>query len=73
MDLHPLQIPASLTPGEYEIRVGMYDLSTMQRLPIKHLDGMMEGDFLTLGTLTIVDGKGTECQEGRPEPLSPLQ
>ncbi|HEY75191.1 MAG TPA: hypothetical protein G4O00_03295 [Thermoflexia bacterium] len=32
VDPHPIPLPADLPPGEYRLRVGLYDLETMMRL-----------------------------------------
>jgi hypothetical protein len=44
VDPHDLAIPADLAPGEYFIRVGLYDPATGQRLPV--VDS--SDDFVTL-------------------------
>jgi hypothetical protein len=53
LDTHQLQIPQDASPGSYQVRVGMYLLHTMERLPVRTLDGMIDGDFLTLGQLSV--------------------
>jgi len=55
LDTHTVQIPHTAPPGSYEVRVGMYQLQTMQRLPVWNLDGIIHGDFFTLGSLLVVE------------------
>jgi hypothetical protein len=52
-DPHQLLIPADLPPGEYELLVGMYLLSTGQRLPLLGTDGQVLGDGISLGQVTV--------------------
>src|SRR5581483_332044 len=47
-DLHTFEIPASLAPGEYELRAGLYDPSTNERL--KPADG---ADYVLLGKIRV--------------------
>lgn len=52
LDRYTLEIPANVTPGLYELRVGMYDLDTLERLPI---DSARAADnSLPLTTLKMV-------------------
>ncbi len=53
METRPLTLPADLPPGLYTVRVGFYDLATMQRLEVLSIDGKITGDALTLAEFTI--------------------
>jgi hypothetical protein len=53
VDTHTLDLPTDLPEGQVSLRVGMYDLRTMRRLPVHGLDGMMVQDFLHLGDLHL--------------------
>jgi len=53
-DNHGVPLPPELPPGEYEVRVGLYNTFTTLRLPIT-LDGQPAGDSLPAGTITVVD------------------
>ncbi|MFQ3535562.1 MAG: glycosyltransferase family 39 protein [Aggregatilineales bacterium] len=46
-------VPADVPPGEYELRVGLYDPISGARLPIQQ-NGQVLGDFLRLNRLRIV-------------------
>ena len=52
LDRHDLALPADLPPGEYRLAVGLYDLATLQRLPVT-VDSEPAGDTVELGILTI--------------------
>jgi 4-amino-4-deoxy-L-arabinose transferase-like glycosyltransferase len=52
-DPHQLLIPSDLPPGEYELLVGMYLLSTGERLPLLGADGQVLGDSISLGQVTV--------------------
>lgn len=43
-------VPADMPPGEYQILLGVYDLQTLQRLPVVSGAG---GDSVRLGTVTV--------------------
>ena len=49
IDARQLTFPPDLPPGNYELRIGWYDLETFARLPLA--DGA--GDSLMLLTVTI--------------------
>jgi hypothetical protein len=53
-DPHPLALPADLPPGEYELRVGMYLLSTEERLPLLDSEGKALSDGISLGRVRVV-------------------
>jgi hypothetical protein len=54
----PYQIPLSqdAPKGPLVLRVGMYDLLTMTRLPVLDGDGTVVGDSITAAEIAIVDG-----------------
>ena len=60
LDVYDLTLPADLPPGEYRLITGLYDLATLQRLPVQ-LDGSGAGpgdspgtgDTIHLATLVI--------------------
>ena len=51
-DDFPIRLPEDAMPGEYTVYAGMYDLSTMNRLPVTR-DGELSGDAVPLATLTV--------------------
>ena len=55
VDPYDLQIPAELPPGEYELIVGMYLLSTGERLPTVGTDGRALGDSISLGRVVVTE------------------
>jgi hypothetical protein len=50
-DRESVRIPANLRPGSYELRVGLYDLRTMQRLPVTADIGSAGADYVLVATL----------------------
>jgi hypothetical protein len=52
-DRHPLALPASLAPGEYHIRVGLFFPRTERRAGVYSRRGTLRGDYLDIGTLTV--------------------
>jgi 4-amino-4-deoxy-L-arabinose transferase-like glycosyltransferase len=48
-----LLLPADLTPGLYELVVGMYDPATLERLPAHDDDGNLAGDSIPLGPVEV--------------------
>jgi 4-amino-4-deoxy-L-arabinose transferase-like glycosyltransferase len=52
-DPYSLAIPADLPPGRYELLVGMYLLSTSERLPLLNKEGQVLGDSISLGTVEV--------------------
>ena len=54
VDRHPLQLPPDLPSGIYKARVGLYDLSTMERLPISPTAEGQSPDALILPTIFTV-------------------
>ncbi len=53
VDRHGLLLPDGVPPGEYEMRVGMYQPSTGLRLPISDAQGTTVGDTYSLGRLEV--------------------
>lgn len=47
-DEYELSIPPDVSPGDYQVEVGMYLLSTMERLKVLTEDGEAEGDRILL-------------------------
>jgi hypothetical protein len=52
-DPYALEVPADVPPYEYDLRVGMYLLSTGVRLPLLDADGQVSGDGILLGKIRI--------------------
>lgn len=46
-------LPADTPPGEYQLRVGMYDPATMERLPVLDAEGQPLGDTIPLATVRV--------------------
>lgn len=47
-----VQIPAGAAKGEYTVYTGLYDLATLQRLPVTR-NGEPAGDTVSIGTLIV--------------------
>jgi 4-amino-4-deoxy-L-arabinose transferase-like glycosyltransferase len=43
-DTHPLTLPPDLLPGDYQLVVGLYQLDTLQRLPVFNAEGQRTRD-----------------------------
>jgi len=54
-DPYQLNIPPDLPAGEYELVVGMYLLSSGERLPLLSSDGQVVGDNIPLGRVETAD------------------
>jgi hypothetical protein len=52
-DPYQLEIPPDLPAGEYELLVGMYLLSSGERLPVLSADGQVAGDSISLGRVEV--------------------
>lgn len=52
-DEHELRLPADMSEGEYELRVGMYLLETMERLMVVDSAQEVEGDMILVGTVRV--------------------
>lgn len=51
-DQFAIQLPADAPPGDYQLRIGLYDLETQARLPVLFPDGT-SGEFFVGGTITL--------------------
>jgi hypothetical protein len=57
VDHHHLSISDDATPGAYHIAVGLYDGTTMERLPVMDLNtGLARGDHVILPAIVRVEG-----------------
>lgn len=52
-DRQPLELPAGLAPGSYELRVGLWYPPTGRRARMYDREGELAGDAVTLGTLVV--------------------
>jgi hypothetical protein len=52
VDQIPIDIPADAPSGEYELRIGMYDAVTGQRLPVSK-NGEIIGDYVSVGSVVV--------------------
>jgi predicted membrane-bound mannosyltransferase len=50
-DPHLLEVPSDIPPGDYELLVGLYLVSSGDRLPLLGPDGQVLGDSISLGRL----------------------
>lgn len=50
---YPIVLPETLAEGEYYLRVGMYDLGTMERASFVGADGTIQGEHVVLGPLRV--------------------
>ncbi len=57
IDPYQLSIPTTTTPGDYQIRIGFYDLTTTTRVPIIDPGRVEQDEFgtLILRTIQIID------------------
>lgn len=53
VDRHGLLLPDGLPPGEYDLRVGMYQPAGGARLTVRDAEGTAVGDSLSLGRLEV--------------------
>jgi hypothetical protein len=51
-DRHPLVLPAALAPGQYRIRVGLFDPRTERRAGMYNQRGRLRGDYLDVGSVS---------------------
>jgi hypothetical protein len=49
-----LLLPADTLPDEAELLVGMYDPTTLERLPVLDTNGQIVGDSISLGRVRIL-------------------
>ena len=60
-------LPAELAPGQYDVLAGLYDASTLQRLPARDAAGQpLLHARAPLGSLRIESGRDEHAQKGRP-------
>jgi 4-amino-4-deoxy-L-arabinose transferase-like glycosyltransferase len=52
-DTHTLHIPATVPPGEYELRVGLFDAVTNERAAVYSPRGRLMGDYHVLATVRV--------------------
>ncbi|HEY65892.1 MAG TPA: DUF2079 domain-containing protein, partial [Caldilineae bacterium] len=52
-DAHRLEIPQDLEPGEYTLVIGLYDLETGERLPVRDETGAAVGDEVQLAVIQV--------------------
>ena len=50
---HLIALPATLAPGAYTLRVGMFDPQSGDRAGVYSKRGKLLGDYLTLGKVTV--------------------
>jgi hypothetical protein len=53
-DNYAFMVPADLPPGEYQLIVGLYSPSTVERLPVRAADGTGLGDYIPLATIAVI-------------------
>ena len=64
-DEHELLLPADMPEGEYELRVGMYILETMERLMVVDSEQGIEGEMILLGTIRVRSHHGGATTFGK--------
>jgi len=52
-DPYRLTLPAGLSPGDYWLEVGMYEMTSLRRLPVVDLGGNLAGDRIILGPVRV--------------------
>ena len=57
-DNYALLIPGDAPPGEYTLEAGMYELATLERLPVVDDAGRKVGDHVILGTVEVLSRRG---------------
>jgi hypothetical protein len=53
LDGHQLVLPSDVSPGLYQVKVGLYYWETLERLPLLNQDMQPVGDHVLLGTVQI--------------------
>ena len=53
IETRTLALPATLRPGRYALRVGFYDLQTMERLDVSDVDGTITGNYRQLSDIVV--------------------
>ena len=66
-DEHELLLPVDMPEGQYELRVGMYILETMERLMVVESEQEVEGDMIVVGTVRVRQStsRDDDCRKGR--------
>jgi len=54
-DVHLIEVPADVPAGSYSLKIGMYVLSTMERLQTS--SGTVQADHLVLGSVEIISNQ----------------
>jgi hypothetical protein len=54
-DLYDIPIKPDTPPGTYELQTGMYELATLQRLPVR-VAGRPDSDHIVLGQVRVAAG-----------------
>jgi hypothetical protein len=52
-DQYLIPVDPEAPAGEYCLETGMYDASTMTRLPIRDTEGIYQGDRVLLGPIQV--------------------
>jgi len=52
-DPYRLVMPETLSPGTYQLEVGMYGMTSLRRLPVVDLSGNLAGDRVILGSVLV--------------------
>ncbi|HEY72021.1 MAG TPA: DUF2723 domain-containing protein [Thermoflexia bacterium] len=52
-DPYRLPLPSDLPPGDYQLEVGMYGMTSLRRLPVVDLGGSLAGDRVILGPVRV--------------------
>lgn len=53
IDEYSLTLPGDMAPGTYELEVGVYELATMQRLPVSRADRESGPDYVIVSTIVV--------------------
>jgi hypothetical protein len=56
LDEHQFDIDPGIPAGDYQLRVGLYQLETRERLPVMDVDGQPLGDDIVLTMVPIPQG-----------------
>lgn len=58
LDRRIIDIPCDLPTGSYNLLTGLYDLETVQNLPITYPDGSAYGSLAYLTSVEVIEGEG---------------
>ncbi|KAB2903060.1 MAG: hypothetical protein F9K27_14915 [Anaerolineae bacterium] len=73
-DAHGLALPDDLSPGQYSLRVAMYDWRDAARLPVWFERNFIEGDYAEIATVEVVSpGQYTPLQTNEITEHLPVQ